>query len=113
MKVVITGAGKVGRHLAGDLSDRGHDITVIEQDKAAATRAAMDLPEAVNVLLGDACEPILRDEVRVVLDCLVEPPLGLRTRSVLHPGHIQVRAEDAIVDRHAPTIARAMARWAP
>jgi trk system potassium uptake protein TrkA len=65
MKVVITGAGKVGRHLAEDLSDRGHDITVIEQDKAAATRAAMELPEAVNVLLGDACEPYVLEEAKL------------------------------------------------
>ena len=65
MKVVITGAGKVGRHLAEDLSDRGHEITVIEQDKAAATRAAMELPESVNVLLGDACEPYVLEEAKV------------------------------------------------
>jgi len=59
MKVVITGAGKVGRHLAGDLSGRGHDVTLIEQDKVAAARAAQDLPEEVNVLLGHGCEPFV------------------------------------------------------
>jgi trk/ktr system potassium uptake protein len=64
MKVVITGAGKVGRHLAGDLAHRGHDVTVIEQDKQAATRAAMEIPEAVNVLLGDACEVYVLDEAK-------------------------------------------------
>jgi len=65
VKVVITGAGKVGRHLAEDLSDRGHEITVIEQDKAAATRAAMELPDTVNVLLGDACEPYVLEEAKL------------------------------------------------
>jgi trk system potassium uptake protein len=65
MKVVITGAGKVGRHLATDLANRGHDVTVIEQDKQAATRAALDVPETVNVLLGDACEPYVLDEAKL------------------------------------------------
>jgi trk system potassium uptake protein TrkA len=65
MKVVITGAGKVGRYLATDLADRGHDITLIEQDKHEATRAALDVPESVNVLLGDACEPYVLDEAKV------------------------------------------------
>jgi trk/ktr system potassium uptake protein len=65
MKVVVTGAGKVGRHLAEDLSDRGHDVTLIEQDKAAATRAAMELPDSVNVLLGDACEPYVLEEAKL------------------------------------------------
>ena len=65
MKVVITGAGKVGRHLATDLAARGHDVTVIEQEKSAATRAAMEVPETVNVLLGDACEPYVLEEAKV------------------------------------------------
>jgi trk system potassium uptake protein TrkA len=65
MKVVVTGAGKVGRHLATDLADRGHEVTLIEQDKAAATRAALDVPETVNVLLGDACEPYVLDEAKL------------------------------------------------
>jgi trk system potassium uptake protein len=65
MRVVISGAGKVGRHLATDLADRGHDITLIEQDKQAATRAALDVPESVTVLLGDACEPYVLDEAKL------------------------------------------------
>ncbi len=66
MKVVITGAGKVGRHLAGDLAGRRHDVTLIEQDKVAAARAAQDLPEEVNVLLGDACEPYVLEEAKLM-----------------------------------------------
>ena len=66
MKVIITGAGKIGRHLAGDLSERGHEVTLIEQDKAAAARAAHDLPEAVTILLGDACEPYVLEEAKLM-----------------------------------------------
>src|ERR671938_98751 len=65
MKVVISGAGKVGRHLATDLADRGHDVTLIEQDKQEATRAALEVPETVNVLLGDACEPYVLEEAKL------------------------------------------------
>ncbi|MFN2590572.1 MAG: TrkA family potassium uptake protein [Actinomycetota bacterium] len=65
MKVVISGAGKVGRHLATDLAERGHDVTLIEQDKQAATAAAMEVPESVNVLLGDACEPYVLEEAKL------------------------------------------------
>jgi trk system potassium uptake protein TrkA len=65
VKVVITGAGKVGRHLAGDLAERGHDITLIEQMKDAWTRALEDLGTTVNILLGDGCEPYVLEEAKL------------------------------------------------
>jgi trk/ktr system potassium uptake protein len=65
VRVVITGAGNVGRHLSGDLFERGHETTVIEQDTAVAARARQELPEGVTVLLGDACEPYVLEEARV------------------------------------------------
>jgi len=65
VKVVITGAGNVGRHLATDLANRGHEITLIEQDKAVATRAKQDVPETVNTVLGDACEPYVLEEAKL------------------------------------------------
>jgi trk system potassium uptake protein len=65
MKVVVTGAGNVGRHLAEDLSERGHDVTLIEQDTAVASRARKELRDSVRVQLGDACEPYVLEEARV------------------------------------------------
>jgi trk system potassium uptake protein TrkA len=65
MKVAITGAGNVGRHLADDLSERGHDVTLIEQNKPAAERARNDLPPGVTVILGDACEPYVLEEAKL------------------------------------------------
>ena len=56
MRVVITGAGAVGRHLAVDLAHRGHDIVLIEQDPDVIDKAE-DWTEDVELLLGDACEP--------------------------------------------------------
>ena len=33
MKVIVTGGGAVGRHLSVDLAERGHEVTLIEQDR--------------------------------------------------------------------------------
>ena len=56
MYVVITGAGAVGRHLASDLAERGHRVTLIEQD-ADTVQTAREWAPDVNVMIGDACEP--------------------------------------------------------
>jgi trk system potassium uptake protein TrkA len=56
MRVVITGGGAIGRHLAADLAEREHAVTLIEQDKATVAGLRQEIP-AVNVILGDACEP--------------------------------------------------------
>ena len=62
MRVVITGAGAVGRHLANDLAERGHAVTVIEQEPAVAGKA--DRP-GVRVILGDGCEPWVLEQAEV------------------------------------------------
>jgi trk system potassium uptake protein TrkA len=62
MRVVISGAGNVGRHLATDLHERGHEITVIEQEPDVLERARGDAPPGINFLLGDACEPWVLDK---------------------------------------------------
>ena len=56
MRVVISGAGAVGRYLASDLAARGHDVLVIEQDPATLEVAKEWAPD-LDFLLGDACEP--------------------------------------------------------
>jgi trk system potassium uptake protein len=55
MRVVIAGGGAVGRHLAADLIERGHQITLIEQTPAVADKIERTLP-GIEVVLGDACE---------------------------------------------------------
>jgi trk system potassium uptake protein TrkA len=65
MRVVVAGAGNVGRHLAADLTERGHDVTLIEQEPATVARAKAELPDAVNVLLGDACELYVLEEAKL------------------------------------------------
>ncbi len=56
MRVVISGAGAVGRYLASDLVARGHEVLVIEQNTETIELAKEWAPE-VDFLLGDACEP--------------------------------------------------------
>src|ERR671934_983110 len=65
MKVIVAGAGKMGRHLALDLAERGHEVAIIEQLNAPAARAREELPEDVAILLGDACEPYVLEEAKL------------------------------------------------
>ena len=64
MRIVVAGAGNIGRHLANDLNERGHQVTVIEQDPAVVERAQVDAP-GVSFVLGDACEPWVLDKAEV------------------------------------------------
>jgi trk system potassium uptake protein TrkA len=61
MRVVVTGGGAVGRHLSTDLAERGHDVTLIEQDRDLVDKLRAWASE-VNVVLGDACEPWVLEE---------------------------------------------------
>jgi trk system potassium uptake protein len=65
MRVVVAGAGKMGRHLTADLAGRGHEVTLIEQEMHAAGRARQELPESVTIILGDACEPYVLEEAKL------------------------------------------------
>jgi trk system potassium uptake protein len=65
MRVVVAGAGNVGRHLSNDLCERGHEITLIEQATGPAARAKAELPPTVTIVLGDACEPYVLEEAKL------------------------------------------------
>jgi trk system potassium uptake protein len=64
MRIVVGGAGNIGRHLAHDLQERGHDVTMIEQDPDVVQKAQEDAP-GVTFILGDACEPWVLDKAEV------------------------------------------------
>jgi trk system potassium uptake protein TrkA len=53
MRVAIAGAGNVGRSIATELLDNGHDVLLIDRDPKAIK--ASSVPEA-EWLLQDACE---------------------------------------------------------
>jgi trk system potassium uptake protein TrkA len=64
MRVVVTGAGAVGRHLAADLAERGHTVTLIDQDRDVVEKIGEWAP-GVTVVLGDACEPWVLEEAEL------------------------------------------------
>ncbi len=55
MRVLIAGAGNVGRHLALDLVKRNHEVVVIEQNSDAFAKAKPGVE--ATWIHGDACEP--------------------------------------------------------
>ncbi|GBD12858.1 Trk system potassium uptake protein TrkA [bacterium HR24] len=54
MYVVIVGGGKVGYHLAKALLEDGHEVLLIERDRARCERLEAELGDIV--LRGDGCE---------------------------------------------------------
>lgn len=55
MKVIIAGAGSVGRYMAGQLAESGHEVTLLDQDPAVSQRHRSVDPR-VAWAVGDACE---------------------------------------------------------
>ena len=53
MRIVIAGAGKVGRFIANDLLDAGHQVLLIDKDSTHQTRTLRD---NVEWCIADACE---------------------------------------------------------
>jgi trk system potassium uptake protein len=53
MRIVIAGAGSVGRSIARELLDNGHQVLLVDKDPAAVR--ATSVPDA-QWLLADACE---------------------------------------------------------
>ena len=68
MRIAIAGAGNVGRYVAKDLHQRGHDVVVIDQNKDLVDSLRDDYP--VNWVVGDACELHTLDAV-VLSSCEV------------------------------------------
>jgi len=54
MRVAVAGAGKVGRFLAEDLAESGHQVLLLEKDPALV--ASIDPPKGVTCVAADACE---------------------------------------------------------
>ena len=53
MKVIVAGAGKIGRYVTLDLLERGHDVTLVELNP----ETAKVLAGQVRRVTGDACTP--------------------------------------------------------
>jgi trk system potassium uptake protein TrkA len=63
MKILIVGIGELGRHLAVNLSSKGHDIVAIDKDPQKCN--VLSSESDVMVLNRDATDPSLYDEVEL------------------------------------------------
>ena len=54
MRVLVAGAGNIGRYLAADLAARGHDVVLVELEDGAIAKAPK---EDLQLVRGDACAP--------------------------------------------------------
>lgn len=54
MKIFVAGAGNIGRYLAYDLGNRGHEVTLMD-----LSQPALDMVPGDNIrrITGDACSP--------------------------------------------------------
>ncbi|MBI1376437.1 MAG: TrkA family potassium uptake protein [Frankiales bacterium] len=58
MRIAIAGAGKVGRAIARELVNNGHDVLLIDKEPE---KARPDVVPGVSALLGDTCEIAVLD----------------------------------------------------
>jgi trk system potassium uptake protein TrkA len=57
MKITVVGAGKVGKHMAADLSRGGHEVLVLDVSREVVERAQKsDEYPGVEFRVADACE---------------------------------------------------------
>ncbi len=61
MYIILVGGGNVGYYLTKDLAAAGHEVLLIEKDRARSSRLADELGELV--LQGDGCEVRFMEEV--------------------------------------------------
>ena|SRR6056297_3542952 len=54
MYLVILGGGRIGRYIARDMSDKGHEVTVIERKASRCEQLVVETD--VLVIEGDACD---------------------------------------------------------
>jgi trk system potassium uptake protein TrkA len=67
VRVAIAGAGNVGRSIARELAENGHEVLLIERDPKALKTGSVP---AAQWLLADACELASLEEARIQ-DCHV------------------------------------------
>lgn len=65
MYIVINGGGKVGSYLARTLSDKGHDVAMIERRPQVLGRLGEELPTKVLLIEGDGCDVRYQEEAGV------------------------------------------------
>jgi Trk K+ transport system NAD-binding subunit len=120
MKILIVGAGAVGFHLAEHLSEEGHDIVLIDQDKQRAA-SAQELLDIMTIVGNGASLAVLEqagvadidllaavtnvDEVNLVA-CMSAGPYSIKTKVA----RVSNRLEPRLFRRNVPAPRRAAGR---
>ena len=103
MEIVIIGLGRIGRTILRSLSGEGHDITIIDEDKAKVEQliekhdvsgvigngASMDIQKEANVKHADLVIALTRSDELNILACLVAKKIGAKNTvaRVRNPGY--------------------------
>jgi len=79
MRIAIAGAGSVGRSIAGELVENGHQVMLIDRDPEAIKPGRI---EAAEWVLADACEVALLEDAGlqtcdVVIACTGDDKVNL------------------------------------
>ena len=92
MYIIIMGGGRIGNNLAKSLVNRGHEVTVLEMDKARATEISAELDalvvnedgksirglEEVNIFTADAFVSVTGDDGSNLTGCLLAKEYGVK-----------------------------------
>ncbi len=80
MRIIIIGGGKVGSAIAMQLTDEGHDITVVDQSHAVAERISDEL-DCMTICGNGADAEVLReagvDKCELLLACTAQDELNM------------------------------------
>ncbi|MHB1443340.1 MAG: NAD-binding protein, partial [Candidatus Humimicrobiaceae bacterium] len=63
MNILIIGAGKVGMHLAEDMSNRSYSIKTIEKNPVTCENAGK--LKNIKVFCGDGCDPLMLESAGI------------------------------------------------
>ena len=74
MNILIIGAGKVGMHLAKDMSERNHIVRIIEKIPGICENAG-ELKN-VEVFCGDGCDPMVLESAGIKIADIVAAVTG-------------------------------------
>src|SRR5690349_10301378 len=74
MRVLIVGVGRAGLEIAQHLSRSGHDVTVLDRDRAVTERASEQF--GLVALAGDATEAALLEDAEIGRADVVVAMLG-------------------------------------
>jgi trk system potassium uptake protein TrkA len=58
--IVLAGGGRIGRYIARDMADKGHEVTVIERIASRCEQLVIDTD--VLVIEGDACDVAYQEQ---------------------------------------------------